>query len=90
MKSLGQCVAVFLVFGVAASEPASTQQVRAVPGHVRSAVDSSALSGVHVTVVGYPSLVLSDDNGRVFFGKLPRTELRISFERIGLVADTAS
>jgi len=89
MNRLWTIAALFLILETAVHEPASAQAVRAVTGYVRAAMDSSALAGVHVTVVGYPSLVLSDNNGRVYFGNLPREDLRVSFERIGLVADTA-
>jgi hypothetical protein len=90
MIKLWSYAALLSGLGLALSEPVCSQEVRAVTGYVRSAMDSSVLSGVHVTVVGFPSLVLSDNSGRVFFGNLPRTELRMAFERIGLHADTAS
>ncbi len=90
MTKLWSYAALLSCLGLALTEPVCSQEVRAVTGYVRSAMDSSVLSGVHVTVVGFPSLVLSDNSGRVFFGNLPRTELRMAFERIGLHADTAT
>jgi len=89
MKSLWKYSSLLLCLVVLLSEPTYSQQVRAVTCYVRLATDSSALSGVHVSVVGIPSLVLTDNQGRVYFGNLPRRDLRIAFERIGLYADTA-
>ncbi len=68
--------AVLIVFlGTAVHEPVWSQEVRSVTGYIRSAIDSSTLSGVHVSVAGFPAVVLSDQNGRVYFSNLPRTVL---------------
>lgn len=64
------------------------QGARTLRGRVLSAADSSGLSRVRVQVLGSVAATVSDRSGNFVLRGLPSGELRIAFERIGLVADT--
>jgi hypothetical protein len=68
--------------------PLQSQETRAVVGQVYTANDSTPLSGVHIMVIGQPVQTESDQSGRFVLSNLPRSELRVAFQRIGLTADT--
>jgi len=70
--------------------PLAAQATRAVVGYVYAATDSSGLAGVHINAVGEPVQTESDQQGRFILADLPRAEIRLAFQRIGLVADTVT
>jgi hypothetical protein len=70
--------------------PLHSQVTRSVVGYVYAATDSTTLSGVHVGAIGYVAQTESDQQGRFILANLPRAEVRITFQRIGLVADTVT
>ncbi len=73
--------------------PAATlesQATRAIIGHVMAANDSTPLSGVHVNVLGQPVQTESDQQGRFILANLPTADVRVAFQRIGLVGDTVT
>jgi len=83
-------VSVSLLFGLGLAQPLQSQGTRAVVGQVLAANDSTPLSGVHVVVIGQPAQAESDRSGHFVLSNLPRSELRIAFQRIGLAADTVT
>jgi len=76
---------------VALTPPAAVaQDTRTVAGVVRSAADSTPLSGVRVRVLETASRAETDAEGRFAFASVPVTTIRLVFERIGVVTDTVT
>lgn len=73
---------------VAAS--ATAQVMRDVTGTVLAQSDSTPLSGVRVRAIGFPQRTSSDAEGRFTLASLAARELRLVFERIGVVPDTVT
>lgn len=86
------CVRMWMLalIGLGLAQPVQAQGTRAVVGQVFAANDSTPLSGVHVTVIGQPAQTESDQSGRFVLANLPRSPLRVAFQRIGLTADTVA
>jgi hypothetical protein len=66
------------------------QQVRTVAGTVRSAADTTPLTGVRVRVLETAAQTQTNATGRFGFTNLPLTAIHLVFERLGVVTDTVS
>ncbi len=76
------------LIGLVLAQPLESQETRAVVGRIYAANDSTPLSGVHVFVIGHPLQTESDQSGRFVLSSVPRSEVQVVFQRIGLAGDT--